>query len=126
MLKKHRHAHKFGFKSTTYLHFFCAWFAKFKSLFFFSDVRCLPSHMLNASKQEPLELFCFILAVVCVSFVFLFLYHIVFSPPHPPLPTSERVCVCASVYHCGTLTVTAGRRNSGVLAADGSTHFFIP
>lgn len=72
---------------------------------------------LNASKQEPPELFCFILAVVRVKFCFLV------SPPHTFFPPPrERVNVC----HCGTLTVTAGRRNSGALAADGSTHFFIP
>lgn len=28
-----------------------------------------------------------------------------------------------NVYHCGTVTVTAARKNSGVLVADGSTHF---
>lgn len=54
----------------------------------------LPSHTLNASKQEPLELFCFILAVVRVSFVSLFLYHIVFF-----FSTSERVCECVSLWH---------------------------
>lgn len=80
-----------GFKFTTQLHFFSAWFAKYKSLFW--DVQCLPFHTLNASKQEPLELFCFILAVVCVSFVFLV------PLPHSFFSTSERVCECVSLWH---------------------------
>lgn len=76
---------------------------------------CNIHKQLLASKQEPLELFCFILAVVLVTFVVLLLLHIVVCPP--PLTLRK--------YHCGTMTVTARRGNRGALAADGTAHFFI-
>lgn len=92
------HLDRSGFKSTTYPYFFSLHgLQNLKSFFFFSDVQCVPSHTLNASKQEPLELFCFILAVVCVSFVFLFFHHHQFFSSF--FSTSERVYECVSLWH---------------------------
>lgn len=103
----------FHLKNIFYTYFYiCACFAIFTSI-----VKSRLSHAWNASKQEPLELFCFILAVVRVTFVFLLLLHIVVVFFFSFLTLRE--------YHCGTMTVTARRGNRGALAADGSTHFFI-
>lgn len=72
-----------------------------------SNVHRSAPHMLYTSKQEPLELFCFILAIVYVSFVFLLIPHSVFFFFFfLLLPLREYV----NVHHCGTMTVTAGRR----------------
>lgn len=83
----------------------------------FLALQCLP----QPPKQE---LFCSLLTLLCVTSVSSFLRHTHFFF-HP-------LRECVNLSHCGNPTATAGRRNSGALAADGSVllfsffFFFIP
>ncbi|MEQ2294306.1 hypothetical protein AMECASPLE_002615 [Ameca splendens] len=43
-----------------------------------------------------------------------------------PVSVDDLLRECFNVYHCGTVTVKAGRGNGGGLTADGRAHFFIP